>query len=99
MKLNKVKIPKDLLKTMDVLDRLYREHRLQAELMREEMIRTEAIILEKEDKELYERFAKGFIRLEVDWDTQEIVAVPTEDPQKKAQEVAEALSKNHENSN
>lgn len=89
-----VTVPDQILATLDFLDKQEREYKYLARLMSEEMIRSYGAILQKEAPDLFEKYKKGFVTIEIDWKAKQLVVIPTADPKKKGEEVAEALT-NH----
>jgi len=95
-----VTIPDAVFQTLDFLDKKFREHKYLSQVMNEEMIRTQAAVLKAENPEMFEQMVKGFIRLDIDWKHKQLVIIPTNVPEKKAEEVAETLKNHHaKNSN
>ncbi len=90
-------IKKQDFQLLDTYDKVYREHTLIAQAMRERLVILQHTLLEEIDPELAERYKKEFIQVEIDWDKKMLVIHPTNDPAKKAEEATELIKKHAKN--
>lgn len=82
---------------LDTYDKMFREHSLIAKLMRERILQHQYVILEALDKDLAEAYRREFVRIEIDWERKQLIVIPTDDPQKKAEEADELIKNSKKN--
>lgn len=97
--IKKLGIEKNDFQLLDTYDKLYREHSLIAQMMRERILHMQYTILEKLDPESAEKFKYEFVRVEIDWERKMLLIIPTEDPEKKAAEVEHLIKKGSSDKN
>jgi hypothetical protein len=97
MKIKEFGIEKQTFAQFNNLDRLERDHSFIAKMLREQikLLKYEALI--PLDKEIAENYKKGFCEVNIDWDKQMLLVIPTNDPAKKAEEVDQLIKVNSKN--
>mgnify|MGYP001591099915 CR=1 FL=1 len=75
----------------EALDKIYREHKLFAELIRQHIVGKQENILIENDPELFAQYNKGFVGMVIDYEKKRMIVTPTTDPQMKRQEAGELL--------